>query len=530
MVAVLVLSAILIAGESAFSADETRTAYKKFDISVDQYVRAQERLAIAEQRLESADSGEEAALRSEIRRRKKALALAELRALETAGRYLGDRGGEADGDIGSLSRSMLRAGEAALVSGRLSEALYCAQKSVALSPNDARGHVLHARILSAMGLHRSAVVAARKALTHDPASAGALKIVALAQMKAGEYRRAVDSVARALTGKSLFGTSGETWALPDEAEFAQAVEKGSPIPFVLGGILFAVFGFILSGIILRRRVKSPAKIASPKPVPAPASSYGAALDHSGEEYLGGKYELTDVLDYGSVSQLWAATDHVLKRKVMVRKVIEQSLPDPVKTKDAIKSLSRRIAELRSQYAIDFFEVIDDQGKGLFLVHENLTGTTAAKRLEDSGAFSPAEVLKVFRSVCEALDAAHAAGMIHGSLSPSNIQLLESGHVKILDFGMSRILREFSDTAYLPPEADQAGSPGPSRDIYSLGACLYALLTARSPEEAAQDAGLAANVKEIVEGSMHPEPSRRIRTVREFLAALELALSVRSSTT
>src|SRR6185503_20065470 len=101
-----------------------------------------------------------------------------------------------------------------------------------------------------------------------------------------------------------------------------------------------------------------------------------------------------------------------------------------------------------------------------------------------GPLEPALVRKVAEQVLAALDAAHAAGIIHRDVKPSNIVLQPSGSVKLVDFGVARLVdmevtrtgENVGTPAYMAPEQIRGGAIDGRTDLYALGATLYELVT------------------------------------------------------
>ena len=183
----------------------------------------------------------------------------------------------------------------------------------------------------------------------------------------------------------------------------------------------------------------------------------------------------------------------------------------------------------------------------------LEGASLAARLADWQQFGVPEALWIARQTAEALDALHAAGWMHGDVTPGNIQVSPTGHVTLLDLNFARRRDEFGSAVdrpimgtcnYLAPEyLTSALRPDIRSDIYSLGAVLFEVLSGRRPfaaetlvqlslehrQAAAPDlARLAPHVPrevvQLVRRMMAKEPLRRPQTPRELierLVALEI---------
>ncbi|MFH2204881.1 MAG: protein kinase [Elusimicrobiota bacterium] len=511
--ACLPLIMLLLATAAAAAVDPT---YQQFDRSVERYIDIEMRLADAEDEL-AATKGEARAERQvEIGRLRAELLQAERRAIKTAVIYLGDRakGESQPRRFRDLAAELIKDSRQLLARGRLNDALYSAEKALAINPDIAGGFLTKAQILLELGNYRTAVEAAHEALRRDSGDRRAYKVIAGAQLRMGRLKQAADSAALLLTGRSLFDASGSVaWSLPSARSGEEA--GGSPLPFVLGGLVVGIGGFLLTSFLWRRR----AAAARPAPQPEAGAKKGAmGVDIGGEEYIAGKYECGDIIEYGSGSQLWHATDHSLERAVIIQKVLKESMAAPVKVSQAYVETAQRIAALSHPNIVDIYEVLD-LPQGLFLVRESLRGRTAQELVKELGLIPPAQAFAIMDAVCAALGAAHQAGLYHGTLSPDNIHISSSGHVKLLDFGISRILNEFKANEYLPPEAD-VRKAGAVHDVYSASACTHFLFTGAPPDDDLKSENLPPGMGPLLAEAMEADPAARMKSLDVFAARLE----------
>ena len=143
--------------------------------------------------------------------------------------------------------------------------------------------------------------------------------------------------------------------------------------------------------------------------------------------------------------------------------------------------------------LDFGEAPDGTP---FMVMEYVRGRTL-RQLAAEGAMSPARVISIVRQVLSALEAAHAAGIVHADVKTENVlveQRSDGERAKLVDFGLARIGRAVEDGPrdargepfvsgtpdYMAPEVILGESPGPASDIYAVGVMLYELLTGVTP--------------------------------------------------
>lgn len=158
----------------------------------------------------------------------------------------------------------------------------------------------------------------------------------------------------------------------------------------------------------------------------------------------------------------------------------------------------------------------------FAVMELVSGLPITTYCDEAGLDLNAR-LELFRAVCDALEAAHQRRIVHRDIKPGNVLVTEDGHVRLIDFGIAKVLSD-SDLAgaqavtrvdapmytpeYASPEQVRGETPGISSDIYSMGVLLYELLTGARPYEI--DAMSPAGIEAIVCETIPPEPSRAAR--------------------
>ena len=134
----------------------------------------------------------------------------------------------------------------------------------------------------------------------------------------------------------------------------------------------------------------------------------------------------------------------------------------------------------------------------FIVMELAVGQTLRQVLDETGMLAAGDAVRIAAAVCEALEVAHAAGLVHRDITPANI-VLADGEVKVLDFGIARAdggtgitgtAVVLGTAAYLSPEQALGRPAGPQADLYSLGCVLFEMLTGAPPFSADSAVGLA----------------------------------------
>ncbi|MFE1942300.1 serine/threonine-protein kinase [Streptomyces massasporeus] len=209
--------------------------------------------------------------------------------------------------------------------------------------------------------------------------------------------------------------------------------------------------------------------------------------------LAERYELIEEAGRGGMGQVWRATDRELGRVVAV-KILPPELTRHEEFRVRFRREARTIASLSHRNIAVLHDVGEDVRDGgettPFLIMEFIDGRTVADALAE-GPFTVERALEVGRGIAEALAHSHAQGLVHRDIKPSNVMLTSEDGVKVLDFGISKVVAETTTRltatgmtvgtpAYLSPEQLTGGGVDGRSDQYSTGCLLYELLTGRPP--------------------------------------------------
>jgi eukaryotic-like serine/threonine-protein kinase len=230
--------------------------------------------------------------------------------------------------------------------------------------------------------------------------------------------------------------------------------------------------------------------------------------------LAGRYELRRVLGAGGMAAVYLARDRVLKRTVAVKVLNPVHARDPSSV-ERFRSEARTAAGLSHPNVVAVFDSGSDDGLH-YLVMEHVPGPSLAELLRRQGPLPPRRAAELGLQVCEALEAAHANGVVHRDVKPGNVLLAGDGRVKVTDFGIAKAAASPSLTgdgvvigspAYMAPEQAQ-GEPVDARsDVYALGCVMHELLTGAPPFGSAADGSPVAVAARQVNQPPEP-PSRR----------------------
>ncbi|MGA6220822.1 protein kinase domain-containing protein [Streptomyces umbrinus] len=207
--------------------------------------------------------------------------------------------------------------------------------------------------------------------------------------------------------------------------------------------------------------------------------------------LSGRYRLVDSIGSGGMGRVWRAHDEVLHRAVAIKELTAALY---VADSDQPVLLARTRAEARAAARINHsavvtvHDVLEHDGRP-WIVMELVEGHSLADAVKESGRVEPREAARVGLWVLRALRAAHAAGVLHRDVKPGNVLLSNDRRVLLTDFGIAQVEGDTTITRtgeivgsvdYLAPERVRGHDPGPSSDLWALGATLYTAVEGRSP--------------------------------------------------
>ncbi len=150
----------------------------------------------------------------------------------------------------------------------------------------------------------------------------------------------------------------------------------------------------------------------------------------------GHYEITSFLDAGGMGEVYRARDTRLKRDVAI-KVLSSEWSQDADRVERFKREAETLAALDHPRIAQIYG-LEESGDTLCLILEFVEGDTLADRLAQ-GALPLAQSLDLARQIAEALEAAHERGIVHRDLKPANVKLTPDGKVKVLDFGLAKVL-------------------------------------------------------------------------------------------
>ena len=203
----------------------------------------------------------------------------------------------------------------------------------------------------------------------------------------------------------------------------------------------------------------------------------------------GRYRLETLLGRGGMADVWRATDTKLARTVAVKVIHATYAQDPQFAERFLRE-ARVVASLEHPNILPVYD-FGDEGGIPFLVMPHLAGGTLRDRLH--GSPSPLGVAASWiRQLADALDAAHAAGILHRDVKPANVLLGRDDRLFLADFGIAKMVETMTGLTatgvvvgtpvYMAPEQAQGQPASPATDRYSLAVVAYEILAGRPPFE------------------------------------------------
>lgn len=261
----------------------------------------------------------------------------------------------------------------------------------------------------------------------------------------------------------------------------------------------------------------------------------------------GKYEIRAQLGAGGMGAVYLGFDSLIEREVAI-KVLSQDVAASQIALQRFLQEARSIGKLNHPNVVSVYD-IDIWNGQYYLVMELISGGSLADLVEKNGPLAWPDACQKIAQAALGLAAAHAAGMVHRDIKPENLMQTKEGVVKVVDFGLSKLVDAANDTRtavtkqgqilgtpqYMSPEQFESTEVDLRTDVYSLGASLFRLLTARYPYQDCASivqtmmahinkpipksrdfvTSAPAECDQIISRAMAKHPSDRYQNVREM---------------
>ncbi|MBN2145190.1 MAG: serine/threonine protein kinase [Candidatus Aureabacteria bacterium] len=317
----------------------------------------------------------------------------------------------------------------------------------------------------------------------------------------------------------------------------------------IGIVLFIVLGVIGFYFHKKRPPSSGSPASAHKADPSAPASENASVSFSADspvknlhdltkriaEILGEKYTHFFPLDTGGMGFLVSAMEKETKRKVVIKTI----LPDLNRDQRALKLFFDESSAINKMNHPNIVKILDvGQTKELYYyIMEYLEGETLQNKIDREKKISVSEVVKIGTQIARALQHCHDNYIVHRDIKPSNIFLCASGTAKIIDFGIVKVISgdpallagttKIGSPDFASPEQLQGKAISGKSDVYSLGTCLFYMLSGRMPYKASDMLAkllekpkdlhefcpdLSKELVSIIHGSIELDPAQRITSM------------------
>jgi eukaryotic-like serine/threonine-protein kinase len=257
--------------------------------------------------------------------------------------------------------------------------------------------------------------------------------------------------------------------------------------------------------------------------------------------LAARYRIEDRIASGGMATVYRARDTQLDREVAL-KVMHRSLADDPGFLERFRAEARSAGRLNHPNVVSVYDY-GSTPEGAYIVMELVDGVTLRSLLDRFGRIDPTRANQVVQAVADALDHAHASGVVHRDIKPENVVVSPAGEVRVLDFGIAKALgqhasrltseRPVGTVAYVAPEQLRGENVDGRADIFALAGMTYEMLTGKAPFEgdtpqaiaAARlrspelEAGISPGVNVAIRRATSASPDDRFETANSFVQAL-----------
>ena len=230
-----------------------------------------------------------------------------------------------------------------------------------------------------------------------------------------------------------------------------------------------------------------------------------------DKYIGrmldNRYEILEVIGSGGMAVVYKARCHRLNRLVAVKILKDDNLDDE-DFRRRFHAESQAVAMLSHPNIVSVYDV-STSVMADYIVMELIEGITLKQYMEKKGVLNWKETLHFAMQIAKALEHAHSKGIVHRDIKPHNVMVLKNGSVKVMDFGIARLISHgntltkeaLGSVHYISPEQARGGRVDDRSDIYSLGVVMYEMMAGRPPYDG--ESPVAVAIQHINGGAALP---------------------------
>lgn len=254
-----------------------------------------------------------------------------------------------------------------------------------------------------------------------------------------------------------------------------------------------------------------------------------------DQYIGrlldGRYEILEVLGTGGMAVVYKARCHRLNRLVAI-KILKDEFAADEEFRRRFHAEGEAVAMLSHPNIVQVYDVSTSDSAN-FIVMELIDGISLKQYMENKGVLNWKETLHFSMQIAKGLEHAHSRGIVHRDIKPHNIMVLKNGSVKVMDFGIARVMNKsntltkeaLGSVHYISPEQAKGGHTDNRSDIYSLGVVMYEMMAGRPPYDG--ESAVSVAIQHINGGAPLPSVyNPNIPTGLEQIIMKAMALEIR----
>jgi len=224
-------------------------------------------------------------------------------------------------------------------------------------------------------------------------------------------------------------------------------------------------------------------------------------------FLDNRYEILEIIGTGGMAVVYKARCHRLNRLVAI-KILKDEFSRDEEFRRRFHAEGEAVAMLSHPNIVQVYDVSSSENAN-FIVMELIDGISLKQYMEKKGVLNWKETLHFAMQIAKGLEHAHGRGIIHRDIKPHNVMVLKNGSVKVMDFGIARVMSKsntltkeaLGSVHYISPEQAKGGYTDNRSDIYSLSVVMYEMMTGRPPYDG--ESPVAVAIQHINGGAAMP---------------------------
>ena len=230
-----------------------------------------------------------------------------------------------------------------------------------------------------------------------------------------------------------------------------------------------------------------------------------------DQYIGrlldNRYEILEIIGTGGMAVVYKARCHRLNRLVAI-KILKDEFARDEEFRRRFHAEGEAVAMLSHPNIVQIYDVSSSDSAN-FIVMELIDGISMKQYMEKKGVLNWKETLHFSMQIAKGLEHAHSRGIVHRDIKPHNIMVLKNGSVKVMDFGIARVMNKsntltkeaLGSVHYISPEQAKGGHTDNRSDLYSLSVVMYEMMTGRPPYDG--ESAVAVAIQHINGGAAMP---------------------------